>query len=291
MALIYSSALVTAFCSGPGSAAGDLHGFDLQRAALQRGGGIEIFVNFAGGAGQVSPIATGGDGTEFVQRQLWVIGVEFLAELTDRLVKARRAGEQVGLPRSSIRSLRTTRAGRRQGPSAHLTTKLSTSSCPSFLFCLLTIKSGSAALVKSHDAVVNYADDDDKEKRMTLQQWLFSIKGRIGRRDFWIWIAIWLVTMSALFTPAGSNLLNLQTAAFIIVCLLWPTAAVVVKRLHDRGKSGLWALLMVLAWMLLAGNWAMLPQVWQWGVGRFVPTLIIVMMLIDTGRLSAPGRE
>ncbi len=77
---------------------------------------------------------------------------------------------------------------------------------------------------------------------MTLQQWLFSIKGRIGRRDFWIWIAIWLVTMSALFTLAGSNLLNLQTAAFIIVCLLWPTAAVVVKRLHDRGKSGLWAL-------------------------------------------------
>lgn len=74
---------------------------------------------------------------------------------------------------------------------------------------------------------------------MTLQQWLFSIKGRIGRRDFWIWIAIWLVTMSALFTLAGSNLLNLQTAAFIIVCLLWPTAAVVVKRLHDRGKSGL----------------------------------------------------
>ncbi|HGY0161169.1 TPA: DUF805 domain-containing protein [Klebsiella pneumoniae] len=106
---------------------------------------------------------------------------------------------------------------------------------------------------------------------MTLQQWLFSIKGRIGRRDFWIWIAIWLVTMSALFTLAGSNLLNLQTAA------------VVVKRLHDRGKSGLWALLMVLAWMLLAGNWSMLPQVWQWGVGRFVPTLIIVMMLIDLG--------
>lgn len=43
---------------------------------------------------------------------------------------------------------------------------------------------------------------------MTLQQWLFSIKGRIGRRDFWIWIAIWLVTMSALFTLAGSNLLQ-----------------------------------------------------------------------------------
>ena len=71
---------------------------------------------------------------------------------------------------------------------------------------------------------------------MTLQQWLFSIKGRIGRRDFWIWIAIWIMTMSALFTLAGSNLLNLQTAAFILVCLLWPTAAVTIKRLHDAGN-------------------------------------------------------
>ena len=118
---------------------------------------------------------------------------------------------------------------------------------------------------------------------MTLQQWLFSGKGRIGRRDFWIWIAIWAVTMVALFSLAGGALVDLQTAAFMLVCLLWPTAAVTIKRLHDRGKSGIWALLMILAWMLLAGNWSMLPGVWQWGVGRFIPTLIIVMMLIDLG--------
>ena len=118
---------------------------------------------------------------------------------------------------------------------------------------------------------------------MTLQQWMFSIKGRIGRRDFWIWIAIWILAMSALFTLASTSLLNVQTAAFILVCLLWPTAAVTIKRLHDRGKSGLWALLMILAWMLLAGNWSVLPGAWQWVVGRFVPTLIIVMMFIDLG--------
>lgn len=118
---------------------------------------------------------------------------------------------------------------------------------------------------------------------MTLQQWLFSINGRIGRRDFWIWIGIWVLAMVVLFVLAGSGLLNLQTAAFALVCLLWPTAAVTVKRLHDRGKSGIWALLMILAWMLLAGNWAVLPGVWQWGVGRFIPTLIMVMMLIDLG--------
>ncbi|SNY66769.1 DUF805 domain-containing protein [Enterobacter sp. CC120223-11] len=118
---------------------------------------------------------------------------------------------------------------------------------------------------------------------MNLQQWLFSINGRIGRRDFWIWIGIWVLAMIVLFTLAGSGWLGMQTAAFALVCLLWPTAAVTVKRLHDRGKSGIWALLMILAWMLLAGNWSMLAGVWQWGVGRFIPTLIMVMMLIDLG--------
>ena len=27
----------------------------------------------------------------------------------------------------------------------------------------------------------------------------------------------------------------------------------------------------------------MLAPIWQWGVGRFIPTLIIVMMMIDLG--------
>ncbi len=49
------------------------------------------------------------------------------------------------------------------------------------------------------------------------------------------------------------------------------------------GRSGAWALLMILAWMLLAGNWVMLTGMWQWVVGRFIPTLILVMMLIDLG--------
>ena len=118
---------------------------------------------------------------------------------------------------------------------------------------------------------------------MTIQQWLFSFKGRIGRRDFWIWIGLWIVSMLVLFSLASKQLLDIQTAAFCLVCLLWPTAAVTVKRLHDRGRSGAWALLMILAWMLLAGNWAMLPGVWQWAGGRFVPTLILVGMLIDLG--------
>ncbi len=119
---------------------------------------------------------------------------------------------------------------------------------------------------------------------MTIQQWLFSVKGRLGRRDFWIWIGLWLCAMALLFTFAGSNWISTQTAAFILVCLMWPTAAVIVKRLHDRGKSGAWALLVVLAWMLLAGNWGgVLPGIWHWAVGNLLPTIILVMMLLDLG--------
>ena len=118
---------------------------------------------------------------------------------------------------------------------------------------------------------------------MTLQQWLFSIKGRIGRRDFWAWIAVWLLAMMMLFIAAGRAWLELQTAAFALVCLLWPTAAVTIKRLHDRGRSGLWALLLVLAWMQLVGNWTQLGGIWSWAVGRLLPTVILVMLVIELG--------
>ena len=55
---------------------------------------------------------------------------------------------------------------------------------------------------------------------MTLQQWLFSFKGRIGRRDFWIWIALWIVSMVVLFSLESQKLLPDQIAPFALVCLL-----------------------------------------------------------------------
>ncbi|GJL35853.1 DUF805 domain-containing protein [Enterobacter hormaechei] len=118
---------------------------------------------------------------------------------------------------------------------------------------------------------------------MGIQQWLFSFKGRIGRRDFWIWTVIWVLAMAALFYAVSFEFLASQNAAFMLVCLLWPTACVIVKRLHDRNKSGSWSLLFILAWMLLAGHWEILGDTWGWVVGRFVPVLIMVTMLIDLG--------
>ena len=50
---------------------------------------------------------------------------------------------------------------------------------------------------------------------MTIQQWLFSFKGRIGRRDFWVWMVTWVVAMLLLFV--AYNALSTQTAAFALV--------------------------------------------------------------------------
>ena len=85
--------------------------------------------------------------------------------------------------------------------------------------------------------------------------------------------------------------LSTQTAAFALVCLLWPTAAVVVKRLHDRGRSGAWAFLIIPAWMLVAGNWSLLPSILPWVVGRLLPTVIFVMMVVELGAFIGTQSE
>lgn len=118
---------------------------------------------------------------------------------------------------------------------------------------------------------------------MTLQQWCFSFRGRLGRRDFWVWQGVWLVSMVLLFILADYGLLDTQMAAFGVVCLLWPCSAVIVKRLHDRDRKGWWALLLVVAWILLAGNWAVLGSVWPWILGRFIPALVLATLLFDLG--------
>lgn len=37
----------------------------------------------------------------------------------------------------------------------------------------------------------------------------------------------------------------------------------------------------------MAGNWEMMPANWQWVSGRFIPTLILVTMMVERGML--PG--
>ncbi len=87
----------------------------------------------------------------------------------------------------------------------------------------------------------------------------------------WIWIGLWLPGCWRYFSLAGKNLLDIKRRHFAGVPAVADRRRHGQTSLHDRGRrSGAWALLMILAWMLLAGNWVMLPGMWQWVVGRFI---------------------
>jgi uncharacterized membrane protein YhaH (DUF805 family) len=79
-------------------------------------------------------------------------------------------------------------------------------------------------------------------------------RGRIGRRDFWLYgvLAISGLTLllHALLGIAGMAMGPREH--FVNVLLLWPAVAVSAKRWHDRDRSGWWVLLVlvpVVGWL------------------------------------------
>jgi uncharacterized membrane protein YhaH (DUF805 family) len=74
----------------------------------------------------------------------------------------------------------------------------------------------------------------------------FAFRGRLSRLGYWrLWLKItiagaivWCLGLFAIlaFGPAGGVLLVLMIPYFIA------TAAIVVRRLHDRNRSGFWAI-------------------------------------------------
>lgn len=118
---------------------------------------------------------------------------------------------------------------------------------------------------------------------MTLQQWAFSFKGRIGRRPFWVGIAASFILVAVIVLLQNTFLLPEIVTLFLFVLLLYPLAAIFSKRLHDRGKSGGWFALIVLAFALYSMDVSQFEPIWQWGIGRFLPLFIAMIMLLDCG--------
>ncbi|EST57258.1 DUF805 domain-containing protein [Proteus hauseri] len=119
---------------------------------------------------------------------------------------------------------------------------------------------------------------------MTLQHWAFSFKGRIGRRDFWAGLG----TCFALFlclSIINDRIYPLPAIVtwILIFFILYPLCAIFTKRLHDRNKRGIWLLLLLLAVMLGLADTSSLEPFWQWAMGRFLPSFIGMIMLLDCG--------
>ena len=96
---------------------------------------------------------------------------------------------------------------------------------------------------------------------MSTPQILFSFRGRVPRKVFWLYGVLGPLLVSML----GEMLLGIVGIAerradgLMSLLLVWPCAAVGAKRWHDRDKSGWWVLIIVvpvigLIWTLIANG-------------------------------------
>ncbi|MCA1602079.1 MAG: DUF805 domain-containing protein, partial [Acidobacteria bacterium] len=70
---------------------------------------------------------------------------------------------------------------------------------------------------------------------------LLSIKGRINRKGFWCSFSALIILLAT-----SSTLGNLGFGAYVVAVLLasWVYTAMMVRRLHDLGRSGWWFFLL-----------------------------------------------
>ena len=79
---------------------------------------------------------------------------------------------------------------------------------------------------------------------MKLSSLLFSFRGRIGRKQWWLGVLIIALATVLMLGIAFWSSVPLLAIPFILVVFV-ATYALSVKRLHDRGMSGWWALVFI----------------------------------------------
>lgn len=122
---------------------------------------------------------------------------------------------------------------------------------------------------------------------MSLLSPFYSFEGRIGRRTFWVGLFI----LTAVSPFAFSTLISSDPIADLVnnirqfglkgllwsLVLIFALAALLTKRLHDRNKSGIYAVLFYVPAILKAvqfyggvsldGGWFSWLQGWGWLIG------------------------
>ncbi|MES1161459.1 MAG: DUF805 domain-containing protein [Rhizobacter sp.] len=96
---------------------------------------------------------------------------------------------------------------------------------------------------------------------MSTPQILFGFRGRVPRKVFWLYgvLGPLLASVMAEMLLGIVGVSERRAEMLTTVLLVWPCAAVSVKRWHDRDRSGWWALvylipLIGLLWTLIANG-------------------------------------
>jgi uncharacterized membrane protein YhaH (DUF805 family) len=141
---------------------------------------------------------------------------------------------------------------------------------------------------------------------MNVRNLFLSLNGRIGRGQFWLGIiAIWAVTWALEWAfgipiaddPATSRL---RIIDFVIeLVMIYPTAAIAAKRLHDRGQPAAYVWVLVAAFIVVqAGDLAgyfdnAAPMTWLKLIVEIVVAAVVLGFLIELGfrrGTSGPNR-
>jgi len=104
---------------------------------------------------------------------------------------------------------------------------------------------------------------------MNFGQLFTSFEGRISRKEWWIgFILLYVVQFIVYFFAGALGIITVDPATgeispsgalallVIIVIFLWPALALHAKRWHDRGKSGLWTLIVLVP--VIGGLWLLI---------------------------------
>ena len=88
----------------------------------------------------------------------------------------------------------------------------------------------------------------------------FSLRGRLSRKQFWLYGVLALLGLAMLaHALLGIARVRAPTADLIVnLLLVWPALAVSVKRWHDRDRSGWWVLLNLLP--VIGWLWALIDN-------------------------------
>ncbi len=108
-------------------------------------------------------------------------------------------------------------------------------------------------------------DELTKEEKVNWTWFLFSLKGRITRKPFWIFNLIvftgWIVL--SMFTGAANDLNEITRPQIMFLAwIFWPSIAVQAKRWHDRNKS---------AWWVTIGLIPVIGPIWAFIENGFMP--------------------
>lgn len=100
---------------------------------------------------------------------------------------------------------------------------------------------------------------------MTVGQALFSFQGRMCRRDYWFKGFLVLLPVGIInnILAYGINNDGARALSMIIgIASIWPGLALIVKRLHDRNRSGWFAATVLIPFLNVVFAIWILIEVW-----------------------------